>query len=103
MKNQIVNSLHTSPESGFLGIGEGRRRAAAAAAAAAQQASQAQQERESTLMDTMMGLMNKQAGVLSATDLEASANKSNTTTYIVLAVALVVVVGLVMFFKFRKK
>ena len=99
MKNQIVNSLHTSPESGYLGIFEGRQRAAKAAAAA----SQAQQERESTLMNTMMGLMNKQAGVLSATDLEASANKSNTTTYIVLAVALVVVVGLVMFFKFRKK
>ena len=99
MKNQIVNSLHTPPVSGFLGIGEGRTRAAKAAAAA----SAAQQERESTLMNTMMGLLNKQAGVLSANDLEASANKSNTTTYIVLAVALVVVVGLVMFFKFRKK
>lgn len=103
MQNQIVNSLHTSPESGYLGIFEGRRKRAIAEAAALLQASQAQQERESTLMNTMMGLMNKQAGVLSAADLEASANKSNTTTYIVLAVALVVVVGLVMFFKFRKK
>ena len=108
----IINNFLTpdQPESNFLGMFEGKRKARieeerrkSAALAAESDQKKAAAALKAAQLASDLAIKEKAAGVVSGTDLAVLTQGANTKTYLILGAVLVLVVGIAVYFKFRKK